>query len=38
MFIGIDATRLLPLIFDGHAYLRDQGMSADPLELAAWFA
>jgi HEXXH motif-containing protein len=30
-------TTRLPLMFDVHAYLRDQGLSADPLELAAWF-
>jgi hypothetical protein len=30
-------TTRLPLMFDVHAYLRDQGLSADPLDLAAWF-
>jgi HEXXH motif-containing protein len=27
----------LPLMFDVHTYLAGQGMSVDPLELAAWF-
>jgi HEXXH motif-containing protein len=30
------ATRL-PLLFETHARLAEQGISADPLELAAWF-
>jgi HEXXH motif-containing protein len=30
-------TTRLPLMFEVHAYLRDRGLSADPLELAAWF-
>ena len=30
------ATRL-PLLFETHACLAEQGISADPLELAAWF-
>jgi HEXXH motif-containing protein len=28
----------LPFMFDVHTCLRDQGLNADPLDLAAWFA
>jgi hypothetical protein len=31
-------TTRLPFMFDVHGYLRDEGLSADPLDLAAWFA
>ena len=31
-------TARLPFMFDVHACLRGQGMNADPLDLAAWFA
>jgi HEXXH motif-containing protein len=31
-------TARLPFLFDVHTYLRDQGASADPLDLAGWFA
>ena len=31
-------TARLPFLFDMHSQLRDQGMDADPLDLAAWFA
>jgi HEXXH motif-containing protein len=31
-------TTRLPLIYDMHSQLRDQGINTDPLDLAAWFA
>jgi hypothetical protein len=27
----------LPLVFDVHAFLRGQGVTSDPLDLATWF-